>query len=110
MRKLGYILFGVGFLWVFFVAMEVGPMGRAMLGAYIANTKTSSQQVFSHEDMVKTYAEAAYGVAHFAQWSLIGCLLLFASGIILSVTEKRVSPKPQVVSEMDRQPPRIGER
>lgn len=110
MRKLGYILFGLGFLWVFFVAVEVGPVGRGMLGAYIENTKTSSQQAYSREDMVTTYQEAAYGVAHFAQWSLIGCLLLLASGIILSVTERRVSPRPPVLSELDGLPPRIGKR
>jgi hypothetical protein len=97
MRTLGYILFILGFLWVTFIAVEVGPVARAMRNHHSATL--SEQASYTRRDVGLAYQEAAYGVAHFAQLSLVGCLLIFAGSVILGASGKRDSSaaKPPVL-------------
>jgi hypothetical protein len=89
MRKFGYVPFIVGFVWVLFIALEVGPAARALR---IHHRETVSEQhSYTREDIETAYGEAAYRIAHFAQWSLAGCFLIFVGGIILLRSGKRNS-------------------
>ncbi|MGA2241366.1 MAG: hypothetical protein ABSH11_04940 [Verrucomicrobiota bacterium] len=89
MRKLGYILLVLGFVWVTFVAVEVGPVARAMRNLH--QQKVYEQQSYTRKDVEVAFQEAAYGVAHFAQPSFIGGLLMLAGGLILGKAGRRNS-------------------
>ena len=89
MRKLGYILFIAGFLWVTFVAVEVGPVARAM-STHHGDT-LSEQASYTRRDVGVAYQKAAYEIAHFAQLSLVGCMLILFGSIMVSTASKRIS-------------------
>jgi hypothetical protein len=90
MRKFGYILFIVGFIWVTFIAVTVGAVAHAMRDRH--DDRLSQQQSYTRQDVAITYQEAAFGVADFAQSSLVGCLLICIGAItILSTSGKRDS-------------------
>jgi|ERR1043166_953103 hypothetical protein len=97
MRKLGYILFIAGFLWVSFVAVGANPLVRGMRIHH--REKVSEQQSYSREEVERAYGEAASEVAHFAQSSLVGCLLIFVGCIILEKagTRESVTGRPPVI-------------
>jgi hypothetical protein len=93
MRKLGYILLVSGFVWVTFIAVEVGPVARAMTATH--RQTALAQPSYSREDVETAFREAAFGVAHFAQLSFVGGLLMLAGGIILAKSGRRDSTTDQ---------------
>ena len=88
MVRLGHILLASGFIWVTSVAVGVGPLARAMR---IQHREKKAQRSYTREEVEAAYGNAAYEVAHFAQWSLVGCLLICAGGVALIRSSKRDS-------------------
>jgi hypothetical protein len=97
MRKLGYTLFVVGFIWVAFFAVEADPIARS-------SGRRNAQKLFQKQDYTRQDISVAIGDtsdegAFFAHLSFVGGLLMLAGGIILGKIGRQSSPP---------EPPMIG--
>jgi hypothetical protein len=88
MRKLGYILLIVGFIWVFIFTVGSGPYARGMIHWH--RETASAQQSYSREDVETAYREAMIRAAFHAEAGFIGALMMLGGGIILARSARRV--------------------
>jgi hypothetical protein len=97
MRKLGYILLVVGFVWSVFFSIEAGPVARAYCTKN--RQKMAEHQLATAEDVAVAYTDTAFRVSSFAQRGVLGSLVMLAGGIILAKFGRRDSPasKPPVL-------------
>ena len=89
MRKTGYTLLILGFVWVTFFAVEATPVARAMIGQH--RQKASAQKSYSREDVEVAFTEAANEFSIFVTPVFVGGLMMLVGGIILDKAGKRGS-------------------
>ena len=89
MRKIGYILLVVGFVWATFFSMQAGPVARAYCGRN--RQKMAEHQLNTAEDVAVAYTETAFRVSGFAERGVFGGLMMLAGGIILAKSSRRDS-------------------
>jgi hypothetical protein len=86
MYKLGKILFILGFLWVCFFEIEIGPWARAAQRSHAA--KLSDEQTYTRRDVAIAVANVSNEVVAFARFSFVGALLMLGGGIIANRAKK----------------------
>jgi hypothetical protein len=87
MRKLGYILLILGFLWVTFVAVECFGVAHAITVDRIL--KKPTQQTFTRDEVATVSIVSKTAVRDFAALGFGGGLLMLAGGIILDASGRR---------------------
>jgi len=96
MRKLGYTLLVVGFLWVAFFTLEANPFARA--ASRTIGQKFSEKQDYTRRDILIAIGDSAYGVADLVTFGFVGGLLMLAGGIILGrLSRHNVPPEPPIM-------------
>ena len=90
MRKLGYTLLVVGFLWVAFFTLEANPFARA--ASRTIGQKLLEKQDYTRRDVLIAISDSAYGVANLVRFGFVGGLLMLAGGIILGRLGRHSAP------------------
>ena len=97
MRKLGYILLVVGFIWSAFFSVEAGPVARSY--CTMIRQKIGEHQFKTEDEVADAYTKTMFQVAGFAQRGVLGGLMMLVGGVLLAKTSRRDSTagKPPVL-------------
>ena len=81
MRRFGYTLLVVGFIWSSYFPLGGDPLARAASRAL--GQKVPQKQDFTRRDVLIGISDGAYEVGDIVQFGFGGAMLMLAGGIIL---------------------------
>ena len=90
MRKFGFLLLLIGFMWLSWTALSMRPVARAVIANHYDHLPRLADDRFSPQDVQREMRETALDTVDHIQFVFVASCMMFTGGLLLSFAERGV--------------------